>query len=73
MNLIFLQLEKKVAEYNSLARKLKLIPADAENANGIDFELRLTFGNQASISHFVNTIKVNCSCFVFNSKEMCCL
>ncbi|XP_071819304.1 kinetochore protein NDC80 homolog [Apostichopus japonicus] len=51
------ELEKKVAEYNSLARKLKLIPSDAENAKGIDFELRLTFGNQASMSDFMNTIK----------------
>lgn len=47
-----------MAEYNSLARKLKLIPSDAENAKGIDFELRLTFGNQASMSDFMNTIKV---------------
>ncbi|XP_034727005.1 kinetochore protein NDC80 homolog [Etheostoma cragini] len=30
----------KVAEYNKLARKLKLIPLSAENAGGHDFEIR---------------------------------
>ena len=57
-----LQLEKKVNEYNSLARKLKLIPADAENAHGIDYELRLNFhsvySQHSPMLDFVSTIKV---------------
>lgn len=31
--------EKQIREYNEMARKLKLIPPSAENANGIDFEM----------------------------------
>jgi len=31
--------EKQVREYNEMARKLKLIPPSAENANGINFEM----------------------------------
>lgn len=31
--------EKHIREYNEVARKLKLIPPSAENANGIDFEM----------------------------------
>ncbi|KAM6959391.1 kinetochore protein NDC80 homolog [Aplochiton taeniatus] len=34
--------EVKLAEYHKLARKLKLIPASAENACGHDFEIRST-------------------------------
>ncbi|XP_015229765.1 PREDICTED: kinetochore protein NDC80 homolog [Cyprinodon variegatus] len=36
-------MDLKVAEYNKLARKLKLIPLSAENACGHDFEIR-SFG-----------------------------
>ncbi|XP_077977055.1 kinetochore protein NDC80 homolog [Glandiceps talaboti] len=38
--------EKHVQEYNSLARQLKLIPVTAENAHGIDYEMRSQFHNQ---------------------------
>ncbi|XP_072178438.1 kinetochore protein NDC80 homolog [Diadema setosum] len=55
------ELERKVNEYNSLARRLKLIPADAENAHGIDYELRLNFhsihSQHSPMLDFVSTIK----------------
>eukprot|EP00057_Strongylocentrotus_purpuratus_P002124 XP_003723890.1 PREDICTED: kinetochore protein NDC80 homolog [Strongylocentrotus purpuratus] len=55
------ELERKVNAYNSLARKLKLIPADAENAHGIDYELRLNFHSihtqHSPMLDFVSTIK----------------
>ncbi|KAJ7363666.1 kinetochore-associated Ndc80 complex subunit ndc80 [Desmophyllum pertusum] len=31
--------ERHICEYNEMARKLKLIPSSAENANGVDFEM----------------------------------
>lgn len=34
------QAELKLTEYHKLARKLKLIPASAENACGHDYEIR---------------------------------
>ena len=36
------QAEVKLGEYHKLARKLKLIPASAENACGQDFEIKVT-------------------------------
>lgn len=50
------ELEKNITEYNSLARNSKLISADAENAHGIDFEMRHSFGDQ-SMANFIHTIK----------------
>ena len=35
-----IQAELKLTEYHKLARKLKLIPASAENACGHDYEIR---------------------------------
>ncbi|XP_037337790.2 kinetochore protein NDC80 homolog isoform X2 [Pungitius pungitius] len=44
--------ELKVAEYQKLARKLKLIPVSAENACGNDFEIRpFERGNGSMIQH----------------------
>ncbi|KAG9332677.1 hypothetical protein JZ751_014775 [Albula glossodonta] len=40
--------EVKLGEYHKLARKLKLIPASAENACGWDFEIKVTMDNGPS-------------------------
>ncbi|XP_074493912.1 kinetochore protein NDC80 homolog [Sebastes fasciatus] len=46
------KVELKVAEYQKLARKLKLIPLSAENACGHDFEIRsFEFGPGNTVQH----------------------
>ncbi|TRY95357.1 hypothetical protein DNTS_016030 [Danionella cerebrum] len=40
--------ELKIAEYNKLGRKLKLIPVSAENACGHDFEIRTDYSATSS-------------------------
>nr|KAG5696781.1 hypothetical protein BaRGS_012804 [Batillaria attramentaria] len=50
------QVDANISEYSKLARALKLIPSTAENAQGIDFELRSSFQEMDS-NHFENTIK----------------
>ncbi|XP_070568696.1 kinetochore protein NDC80 homolog [Ptychodera flava] len=53
--------ENHVQEYNNQARQLKLIPPTAENAHGIDYEMRTQVHNQhpdfAGIVDFAGTIK----------------
>ncbi|XP_072019595.1 kinetochore protein NDC80 homolog [Amphiura filiformis] len=54
------QLEQQVSQYNSMARTLKLIPPTAENAHGVDYELRLNFhsmSDHAGMMDFNSTIK----------------
>ncbi|CAH1228869.1 NDC80 [Branchiostoma lanceolatum] len=56
------QMQSVVQEYNMLARQLKLIPPTAENAHGMDYEMRLVFNagstaNQVTMVDFVGTIK----------------
>ncbi|XP_078698033.1 kinetochore protein NDC80 homolog [Branchiostoma floridae x Branchiostoma belcheri] len=56
------QMQSVVQEYNLLARQLKLIPPTAENAHGVDYEMRLVFNagstaNQVAMVDFVGTIK----------------
>ncbi|XP_002733464.1 kinetochore protein NDC80 homolog, partial [Saccoglossus kowalevskii] len=55
------QTERHVQEYNNFARQLKLIPPTAENAHGIDYEMRIQFHNQhpdfAGMVDFTGTIK----------------
>ncbi|XP_038077785.1 kinetochore protein NDC80 homolog [Patiria miniata] len=55
------QLEKHVTQFNSQARSLNLIPSTAENAHGIDYEMKINFynahGNKASLMDFTSTIK----------------
>ncbi|XP_035686274.1 kinetochore protein NDC80 homolog [Branchiostoma floridae] len=56
------QMQSVVQEYNMLARQLKLIPPTAENAHGMDYEMRLVFNagstaNQVAMVDFVGTIK----------------
>ena len=59
----FFQSEKHIREYNEMARKLKLIPQSAENANGIDFEMHFNPHSQRPEQRahmdFKGTIKVN--------------
>lgn len=50
------QMDGNISEYSKLARTLKLIPASAENAQGIDFELRSSF-QEMDNSNFENIIK----------------
>ena len=56
------QTEKQIREYNEMARKLKLIPPSAENANGIDFEMHFNphsqRPDQRAHMDFKGTIKV---------------
>lgn len=62
-----LQTEKQIREYNEMARKLKLIPPSAENANGIDFEMHFNphsqRPDQRAHMDFKGTIKVYFSLF----------
>ena len=62
-----LQTEKQIREYNEMARKLKLIPPSAENANGIDFEMHFNphsqRPDQRAHMDFKGTIKVLFSLF----------
>ncbi|XP_071960436.1 kinetochore protein NDC80 homolog [Antedon mediterranea] len=55
------QIDQQAQTYNNMARKLKLIPSTAENAHGIDYELRLNFVSQHpdhnSMMNFANMIK----------------
>ena len=57
-----LQTEKHIREYNEMARKLKLIPPSAENANGVDFEMHFNPHSQRPDQRahvdFKGTIKV---------------
>jgi len=55
--LILLQAEVKVAEYNKLGRKLKLIPQSAENACGHDFEIRTDY-SATTITQYKTQIQV---------------
>lgn len=52
-----LQAELKVAEYNKLGRKLKLIPQSAENACGHDFEIRTDY-SATTITQYKTQIQV---------------
>lgn len=54
---ILLQAEEKVAEYNKLGRKLKLIPQSAENACGHDFEIRTDY-SAITITQYKTQIQV---------------
>ncbi|XP_068697967.1 kinetochore protein NDC80 homolog isoform X1 [Montipora foliosa] len=53
--------EKHIREYNEQARKLKLIPKKAENANGLDFEMHFNphslRPDQGVLTDFKGTIK----------------
>ncbi|XP_022109018.1 kinetochore protein NDC80 homolog [Acanthaster planci] len=55
------QLEKHVTQFNNQARTLNLIPSTAENAHGIDYEMKISFyntqGNAASLVDFASTVK----------------
>ncbi|MGH0143375.1 UNVERIFIED_CONTAM: hypothetical protein FKN15_005642 [Acipenser sinensis] len=49
--------EAELAKYHTLARKLKLIPASAENACGHDFEIKFTIEcGPSRIGHYKNQI-----------------
>ncbi|MGH0161523.1 UNVERIFIED_CONTAM: hypothetical protein FKN15_041414 [Acipenser sinensis] len=51
------QVEAELAKYHTLARKLKLIPASAENACGHDFEIKFTIEcGPSRIGHYKNQI-----------------
>ncbi|XP_033635923.1 kinetochore protein NDC80 homolog [Asterias rubens] len=55
-------LEKHVTQFNSMARSLSLIPTTAENAHGIDYEMRVNFYNvqdskTSLTTDFTSTIK----------------
>ncbi|PVD27937.1 hypothetical protein C0Q70_10513 [Pomacea canaliculata] len=50
------QLNSSIAEYSKLARAHKLIPVTAENANGIDFELHVSYQESES-NNFDSIIK----------------
>lgn len=52
------QAELKAAEYQKLARKLKLIPVSAENACGNDFEIRPFECGPGSMSQHKTQIQV---------------
>lgn len=54
---ILFQAELKVAEYNKLGRKLKLIPQSAENACGHDFEIRTDY-SATTITQYKTQIQV---------------
>ncbi|MGH0178744.1 UNVERIFIED_CONTAM: hypothetical protein FKN15_078283 [Acipenser sinensis] len=52
--------EAELAKYHTLARKLKLIPASAENACGHDFEIKFTIEcGPSRIGHYKNQIHVS--------------
>uniref|UniRef100_A0A8C1NE09 Kinetochore protein NDC80 n=1 Tax=Cyprinus carpio TaxID=7962 RepID=A0A8C1NE09_CYPCA len=55
--LILLQAELKVADYNKLCRKLKLIPQSAENACGHDFEIRTDY-SATTITQYKTQIQI---------------
>uniref|UniRef100_A0A8C2Q1V1 Kinetochore protein NDC80 n=1 Tax=Cyprinus carpio TaxID=7962 RepID=A0A8C2Q1V1_CYPCA len=55
--LILLQAELKVADYNKLCHKLKLIPQSAENACGHDFEIRTDYST-TTITQYKTQIQI---------------
>ena len=58
-----LQLEQKCREYNKHGQLLQLIPATAENAFGIDYELT---PNPANQHRFISTVRVSVSSFTLS-------
>ena len=55
--MLVLQVEATCASFNNIAHLLHLIPSTAENAFGLDYELRATT-SQAENHKFVTSIKV---------------
>jgi hypothetical protein len=55
---MFIQIQAKCQAYNMLAHSLKLIPINAENSSGIDFELKKTAYNEGIVMDFQDRIKV---------------
>ncbi|KAM4795583.1 kinetochore protein NDC80 homolog [Rhinophrynus dorsalis] len=52
-------LETQLAEFHKMARKVRLIPSTAENANGYDFQIHCNLDKeQGSINHYRNKINV---------------
>ncbi|CAH2218786.1 kinetochore NDC80 homolog [Pelobates cultripes] len=52
-------LETHLTEYHKLARKARLIPMTAENANGYDFQIQCNLDSeQGSLTHYRNKINV---------------
>ncbi|KXJ22823.1 kinetochore protein NDC80 homolog [Exaiptasia diaphana] len=49
--------EQNIREYNETARKLKLVPTTAENANGFDFEMHFNPQQLGVVSHYRDTLK----------------
>ncbi|KTF91706.1 hypothetical protein cypCar_00013372, partial [Cyprinus carpio] len=58
---IFNRAELKVADYNKLCRKLKLIPQSAENACGHDFEIRTDY-SATTITQYKTQIQIQKHC-----------
>ncbi|KAM9320413.1 kinetochore protein NDC80 homolog [Gastrophryne carolinensis] len=50
--------ESDVAEFNKLARKLRLIPSNAEFANGYDLQIDCNLDNEESLQHCRSKMKV---------------
>ncbi|XP_056410424.1 kinetochore protein NDC80 homolog [Hyla sarda] len=50
--------ETEVAEYHKLARKLRLIPSTAENANGYDFQIECNMDSTGSLNRCRNKISL---------------
>ena len=55
-------MDSSIGEYSKLARSLKLIPATAQLANGINFELQSSI--QGLDNRYDNLIKVGISVFM---------
>lgn len=53
---ICFQMETKSSEYNKMAHGLKLVPVSAENACGVDYELKTSYQNTMTVD-FDSTIK----------------
>ncbi|KAK3735802.1 hypothetical protein QZH41_007422 [Actinostola sp. cb2023] len=51
--------EKNIREYNETARKLKLVPATAENAHGFDFEMHFNPHQTGIAVYFQDTLKLS--------------
>lgn len=66
--LILLQAELKVADYNKLCRKLKLIPQSAENACGHDFEIRTDY-SATTITQYKTQIQIQVPSLQLSIKE----
>ncbi|CAI9598277.1 unnamed protein product, partial [Staurois parvus] len=50
--------ETEIAEFHKLARKLRLIPSTAENANGYDLQIECNLDSEESLHHCRNQINV---------------